>query len=256
MDGTQDFVSVYQHYLDLSLDEILAMNDGTVAPTATKDRILALVQSAVTSVPAYQSFLQNTAYSSPNTSLDLDARFLEFLEQFPFITKPNFISKYPIASRCRDGKLSGFEIMHVSSGSGGEPTFWGRTALDELAIATRFEQILRDFGSQHKPTLAVVAFPMGSWVGGVFTTFCLRYVSQKGYPLTLITPGNNIDDILRVTTSLAPSFEQTVILGYPPFVKAVIVVVHRFINLWTTTVLNTALPNNRRLSPRINPLLL
>jgi phenylacetate-CoA ligase len=36
------------------------------------------------------------------------------------------------------------------------------------------------------------------------------------------TPGNNKAEILRVVRELAPHFEQTVLLGYPPFVKDVI----------------------------------
>ena len=40
--------------------------------------------------------------------------------------------------------------------------------------------------------------------------------------VTQVTPGNNVDEILKVVTSLAPSFEQTVLLGYPPFVKGVV----------------------------------
>lgn len=35
----------------------------------------------------------------------------------------------------------------------------------------------------------VVALPLGSWVGGLFTTLCLRYLTLKGYRLTTVTPG-------------------------------------------------------------------
>jgi phenylacetate-CoA ligase len=47
-------------------------------------------------------------------------------------------------------------------------------------------------------------------------------VAAKGYPLTLVTPGNNVVEILRVVRALAPHFEQTVLFGYPPFLKDVI----------------------------------
>jgi len=36
------------------------------------------------------------------------------------------------------------------------------------------------------------------------------------------TPGNKIDEILRVVQRLSPQFEQTVLLGYPPFLKEVV----------------------------------
>ena len=44
-------------------------------------------------------------------------------------------------------------------------------------------------------------------------------MAAKGYPITLVTPGNNKTEILRVVTALAPFYEQTVLLGYPPFLK-------------------------------------
>jgi len=40
--------------------------------------------------------------------------------------------------------------------------------------------------------------------------------------LTVITPGNNKTEILRVIQSLALEFDQVVLLGYPPFLKDVI----------------------------------
>jgi phenylacetate-CoA ligase len=47
-------------------------------------------------------------------------------------------------------------------------------------------------------------------------------LARKGYPLMVATPGNNKAEIFRVVRELAPHFEQTVLLGYPPFIKDVI----------------------------------
>ena len=78
--------------------------------------------------------------------------------------------------------------------------------MSEIAIAARFEQVLRDnFGACSKRILAVNVFPLGSWVGGIFTTFCLRYCSIKGLNLTMVTPGNAPPEILRC----GPELEQT-----------------------------------------------
>jgi phenylacetate-CoA ligase len=56
----------------------------------------------------------------------------------------------------------------------------------------------------------------------MFTTSCCRYLASKGYPITVITPGNNKNEILRVIGELGTMFEQVVLLGYPPFLKDVI----------------------------------
>src|SRR5690606_15906524 len=94
---------------------------------------------------------------------------------------------------------------------------------DELSVAVRFEQVFHDsFAADTKPTLAVVCFALGTWVGGMFTIACCRYLAAKGYPITVVTPGNNRDEILRIVRNLAPQFAQTVLLGYPPFLKDVI----------------------------------
>src|SRR3546814_8875585 len=71
-------------------------------------------------------------------------------------------------------------------------------------------------------TLAVVCFALGTWIGGMFTAACCRHLAAKGYPITTVTPGNNRDEILRVVQALGPQFDQTVLLGYPPFLKDVI----------------------------------
>ena len=139
--------------------------------------------------------------------------------------KGNYLHKFALPLRCIGGAISvgDIDFCHVSSGSSGEPTFWARSALSEIAIASRFEQILRDnFGAHEKRLLCVNAFPLGSWVGGIFTTFCLRYCAMKGLQITIVTPGNVPPEILRCIRHLGPMFERTCILGYPPFVKGVL----------------------------------
>ena len=94
---------------------------------------------------------------------------------------------------------------------------------DEVAITARFEQIFYDsFHADIRPTLAVVCFALGTWVGGMYTTSCCRLLAAKGYPITVISPGNNKQEILRVVRELAPAFAQVVLLGYQPFLKDVI----------------------------------
>jgi phenylacetate-CoA ligase len=111
-------------------------------------------------------------------------------------------------------------MVAVSSGSTGKPTFWPRALADELAVAVRFEQIFRDsFRAGESSTLAVVCFALGTWVGGIYTANCSRHLAAKGYRVTVVTPGNNKEEIFRIMADLAPQFEQIVLLGYPPFIK-------------------------------------
>ena len=114
-------------------------------------------------------------------------------------------------------------MLAVSSGSTGEPTVWPRFVTHELGSAARFEQVLvHGFGADQRSTLAVVCFALGSWVGGMYTTAACRHLAAKGNPITVVTPGNNPLEILRIVGAIGHLFEQVVLFGYPPFVKDVI----------------------------------
>ncbi|HSU39947.1 MAG TPA: phenylacetate--CoA ligase family protein, partial [Polyangiaceae bacterium] len=180
-------------------------------------RALALFEDARARVPAYASFLAERGFTGA------DVRTRADFERVPAMTKANYYRRHTLPELCRDGRLEHSDFVAVSSGSTGEPAIWPRFVSDELATAERFEQVLGDaFRVQERRTLGVVCFALGSWVGGMYTTMACRHVAAKGYPLTLVTPGNNVVEILRVVRALAPHFEQTVLFGYPPFLKDVI----------------------------------
>lgn len=176
-----------------------------------------LFQGAAKSVPAYKDFLtaQGIDPATVRTAADFAA--------IPPVTKQNYILKYTLPELCYNGKLETCDFIAVSSGSTGKPCFWPRFITDELVIARRFEQIFHgSFRADERRTLAVICFALGTWVGGMYTAACCRYLAQKGYPLTVITPGNNKDEILRVVQELGGFYDQVVLLGYPPFVKDVV----------------------------------
>jgi phenylacetate-CoA ligase len=182
-----------------------------------QEAVLALFADVAARVPAYRQFLAERGVEPARVRTFDDFRTL------PLATKLDYVQKYPLAARCRDGRLERCDMVAVSSGSTGEPTVWPRFVTDELAIAVRFEQLFFDsFEADRKTTLAVVCFPLGTWVGGMFTSQCCRHLAAKGYPLTVVTPGNQKAEILRIVRELGPMFEQVVLLGYPPFVKDVI----------------------------------
>jgi phenylacetate-CoA ligase len=199
------------------LAESLEDNLQRSLSTDLEIHLLKLFRSVVDTVPAYRQFLQAQGVDS------LTIQSQEDFQRLPFVTKANYIKQYPLAELCRDGSLSACDMVAVSSGSTGEPTFWPRLVTDELQVATRFESIFRDsFQADRHSTLAVVCFALGTWVGGMYTASCCRWLAAKGYPITVITPGTDKTEILRVVQALGPSFDQTVLLGYPPFLKDVV----------------------------------
>lgn len=206
-------LDAYSAFVGADLDELLegrARRDP--APS-----VLEHFRRTAADVPAYAAFLHERGVDPASV------RTLEDFGRVPLMTKDGYVRRYPLASRCRGGSLSSCDIVSVSSGSTGEPTFWPRAVADELAVAWRFEQVFRDnFYADQRATLAVVCFPLGTWVGGLFTASSCRHLAVKGYPVMVVAPGNNKAEIVRVVRALAPMFEQTVLLGYPPFLKDVV----------------------------------
>jgi phenylacetate-CoA ligase len=182
-----------------------------------EEHALHIFRTAAARVPAYRRFLASQGVDA--------ARVLrsEDFSRLPVTTKENYHRPSALADLCLDGDLSGCDMLAFSSGSTGQPTVWPRFVSDELGTAERFEQVLVDsFGADERSTLVVVCFALGTWVGGMYTAACCRHVAAKGHPITVVTPGNQKPEILRVLRALASSYEQVVLCGYPPFLKDLI----------------------------------
>jgi phenylacetate-CoA ligase len=208
-----DRTMTLQRFLGTPLDDLLAQNARVDATAAA----IAVFREAAARVPAYARFL---AARGVDPAMVTDAASFARL---PTPTKDDYLRPNALADLCVDGRIEPCETIAHSSGSTGEPTFFPRTVDHEATVAARFEQVLRDaFDAAARRTLAVVCFPLGTWVGGMYTAACLRHVARKGYPLLVATPGNQKLEIFRVVRQLGPLFEQVVLLGYPPFLKDVI----------------------------------
>lgn len=212
-DRSGQALAAWQSFLSTPLDATLGRHEAEPPAQAALD----LFRSVAASVPAYRAFLAGQGVDPAAV------RTTEDFARLPQTTKQSYQLRYPLAELCRDGRLEGCDFIAASSGSTGKPTFWPRFIADELRIATRFEQIFHDsFQADRRRTLAVVCFALGTWVGGLYTASCCRYLSSKGYPITVIAPGNNKEEIYRVVAELGGAFEQVVLLGYPPFLKDVV----------------------------------
>ena len=203
--------------LGVFLSTSLEAHFKPTAPADISQSLLALFQSTAATTPAYRAFLDEHGIQPESVQTMAD------LQRLPTLTKDNYLRRYPLPDLCRNGRLEDCDMMAVSSGSTGTPCFWPRFLTDELHIAWRFEQIFHDaFRADERRTLAVICFALGTWVGGMYTAACCRHLAAKGYPLTVITPGNNKNEILRVVQELGGFYDQVVLLGYPPFLKDVV----------------------------------
>ena len=210
----QRAAEAWRHFIETPLDRLLAPAE---AGGDGRAGAIALYHDMLAHVPAYRAFLAERGIDPATIRVAGD------LDRVPLMTKANYVQRYPLAELVRGGKLTGCDMMAVSSGSTGKPTFWPRFASDELASAQRFEQAFHDsFQADERRTLAVICFALGSWVGGLYTLACCRHLAAKGYPILSIAPGMNKPEIYRILAELGPGFDQTVLLGYPPYLKDII----------------------------------
>jgi phenylacetate-CoA ligase len=201
----------------LETETVSRIGQGAQVDAEPKEALVELFRRVASSVPAYRAFLRDHGVDPAAVRTAAEVRSL------PVLTKDNYLRAYPLPALCRGGRLAAGDLIAVSSGSTGQPTFWPRSAADEIGVVNRFEQVFRDaFGAAERSTLAVVCFPLGTWVGGLYTLSCVRQLAARGYPITAVAPGKNKAEILRVVPELGRHVDQVVLLGYPPFVKDVI----------------------------------
>jgi phenylacetate-CoA ligase len=106
-----------EEFSSTPLDALLTPGD----PARIEQQALALFQSVAAGVPAYRDFLAEH---------DVDPAAVREMADFralPLLTKANYLRRHSLTRLCRDGELSGCDMIAVSSGSTGEPTFWPRT---------------------------------------------------------------------------------------------------------------------------------
>jgi len=204
---------VLQRFQQTPIERRLAFR----SESETRDAVLRLFHHTARTVPAYRDFLRE--HGVEPDSIESYAAFT----RLPTLTKKNYIRRFRLNDLCRDGRLESCDMIAVSSGSTGQPTFWPRSITDELEISARFEQVFHgSFRADERRTLAIVCFTLGTWVGGMFTAACCRHLAAKGYPITVVTPGTNRGEIFRCVEELSLHFDQTVLLGYPPFLKGIV----------------------------------
>jgi len=180
-------------------------------------KALHLFHQAAEHIPAYQDFLKKH-HVKPNT-----IRTYQNFQNLPTTDKPNYITQYPLEALCWHGQLSQSNIVSYSSGSTGSPYLWPRSTYQDIEGAFQFEHLLTSlFGIDKKSTLFINCFSMGNYVAGVYVYTSTKLLSQKGYPLTTVSPGINYQDALNMLTKLADKYDQVILAGYPPFIRDLI----------------------------------
>lgn len=179
---------------------------------------LSTFKLASTRVPAYQDFLKKNQID-PNKI----KTFADF-QKIPLVDKQNYLKVYPLEDLCLDGRLSQMYTVNVSSGSTGEPFFWPMLTSQFETIPSVMELVYSKFYQiDKKSTLVVITLALGTWAAGELASEATRVVARKPqYPLTVVTPGLDIVETLKLIKGLANKYQQVLLIGYPPFVKDIL----------------------------------
>ncbi len=172
---------------------------------------------AIRDVPAYADYLR--AQGNTTTMVGGSAEF----EALPATTKADYLRGYEVQDLMWHGDIAGCGTWSSTSGSSGVPTFVPRdeVALDDAVDA--HERILRDgFGADTRTTLVIVCFAMGTWIGGTYTYQAMLGLRERGYRLSMVTPGLQVDMAVHTLSALGPRYDHVVLAGYPPSIKDVI----------------------------------
>jgi len=181
---------------------------------------LKLFKKASERVPAYKQFLADQGVD-PRTIKTWD----DFQKTAPVMSKANYLRTHELKDVCWDGTLVRPAVFSSTSGSTGKATYFQRSETLELEYSILIEQFLSEGlmpPSSETPTLVIIAFGMGVWIGGVLTFSAYALASKRGYPLSILPAGVNKTEILMGLKELAPKFKQTILVGYPPFIKDIL----------------------------------
>lgn len=184
-----------------------------------QNRALSLFKAMSERVPAYRDFLKTN---------DVNPSKIKSIKDFaklPPLDKDNYLRKYPREALCWDGEFKHNSwTISTTSGSTGKPFYFPRQNSQDWQYAVTAELYLRNnFDIQNNSTLYIVAFPMGAWIGGVFTYEAIKIVADSGrYNLSVITPGIHKQEIIEAVKQLGGNFDQIIIGSYAPFLKDIL----------------------------------
>jgi len=180
--------------------------------------MLKLFHAAARRVPAYKDFLKKNRINPDKIKTIKDFLFI------PPINKNNYLNYYPYEMLVWDGDIKKPATIHASSGSTGEPTYFRREFRYDLRRAINVQNFLEyNKLSLRAPTLFIITFGMGVWSAGT-GIYIGTYLTANfnDLPISIISPGVNKAETIKILKKIAPNFKQIIIAGYPPLVKDII----------------------------------
>jgi phenylacetate-coenzyme A ligase PaaK-like adenylate-forming protein len=136
------------------------------------------------------------------------------LSVIPEMDKASYVKAYAIHERVKKGRLPRRGVMvDESSGSSGQPTSWVRGPTERQIVSQMMRLSYRDSIDRERPVFILNAFALGAWATGMNVSLSLT-------PSSIVkSTGPNLDKIVNTMIEFGPGYRY-VVMGYPPFLKA------------------------------------
>lgn len=183
-----------------------------------KENMLKLFKFSARNIPAYKDFLKK------NKIDHFKIKNLDDFKKLPVTSKNSYLKNYDLEKISCECLLTKPVVFTSTSGSTGSPFYFPRgNNLDWQCSVIKNLFLKNRMTGQDNPTLVIIGFGMGVWIGGLITYKAFEIASQENsYPVSIITPGINKSEIFNALKNLSPHYKQTILVGYPPFVKDII----------------------------------
>ncbi len=177
---------------------------------------LDVFRKAAHEVPAYNDFLIKNKVNPD------DINTIEDFKKIPSISKKDYLRVYKSKDLHWNGTLHVPLVFTSTSGSTGEPFYFSRQENLDWQTSIIHELFFNN-GDPKKSTLVIIGFGMGVWIGGTITFRAYEILGhRRNYPIAILPTGINKKEIFNALRNLAPNFEQTILIGYPPFIKDIV----------------------------------
>lgn len=176
-------------------------------------RALEIFHRAAAEVPAYGRFLAEHGITAA------EVRTPEEFATIPPVTTSNYLKRYPLDSLLWPGKRADSATWSTNLGAISRSSRWPQAEGYLVDGAAVYDRLFRKIFQSHRySTLFILATGSGKSFG-LMTALALRSRAQR---VSVVAPGINVDSLLSCLNGLAPHYEQTVLVGYPQFVKDVL----------------------------------
>jgi len=181
------------------------------------ERSLELFKQAARDVPAYRAFLEDNNCNPELIKIPAD------MIRVPITSKKTYLQTATHANLVWQKDWDGPLAFCSTSGSTGEPYYFPRN--DGLAwqASQMAEDFLKNSSYGNRYTLVLMGLSMGVWIGGLITLRAFEIAAERmKAPVAFLAPGYNKVEIYKALKRLSPEFDQTILVGYPPFIKEII----------------------------------